>query len=294
VSQKIPIDLIDRNVDQPRKTFDAALLNELADSLLAEGQLQPITVRTKPGGLTYEIVLGERRWRAHRLLVERGHAQFSEIDCIVREMDDLTRDIAAIVENLQRKDVTCLEESDAFMRLLLKGVAPFDIATRCGVPLLRVKWRLSLQNLAPEIKHLLASGNLDQQAANEIARLPAGPEQFRMLKLFQSGKLGNWKAVRAAVDAILERKSQADIFGEDTPRASEEDVKTLTAMEQRIERMAAMASQGWRDGECIVATKVSRDRTRLMADKLAAMRTAIGTMERDLRNVAAQADAVLL
>ena len=115
-----------------------------------------------------------------------------------------------------------------------------------------------------------------------------------MLKLFQTGKLVGWKAVRAAVDAILERKSQADIFGEEAPRASNEDVAALNAMEQKIERMGAMAAAGWKDGECLVAVKVSRDRARLMAEKLAAMRTAVGTMERELRNAAPQADAVLM
>ena len=290
----VPIDLIDRNEDQPRQIFDPSLLEELADSIQSEGLLQPITIRPMPDGRV-EVVAGERRWRAHKILAnDRRIGEFSTISCNIVEMTDLQRDVAAIVENLQRAGITPLEESDAIFKLLCKGMTPTEIGQRLGLSDLKVKWRLSLQNLAPEIRHLFATGNIEQQSANEIARLPDHREQMKMLKLIQSGRLVGWKAVRGAVEAIVMKKTQQDIFGESLPTVTEEDVAVLSDMEKRVERIGALVSSAWKDGACLIAVKVSRDRARLVAEKLAAIQPALRVMERELRNVSAQADAVLV
>ena len=96
------------------------------------------------------------------------------------------------------------------------------------------------------------------------------------------------KSLQAAVEAILDGVTQADFFG-DAAVASAQEVATVNAMEAKIERAAALLSAGWKDGECIVATKVSPDRAALMADRLAAIRLSIRHMEQELRHVTAQA-----
>ena len=101
----IPLDRVFPNPDQPRKKFEPTALAELASSIRNLGLLQPITVRPVEGG-TYEIVAGERRWRAHCLLNERGELPGGVILAHVREMDVQQRDIEAIVENLSRADIT--------------------------------------------------------------------------------------------------------------------------------------------------------------------------------------------
>jgi ParB family transcriptional regulator, chromosome partitioning protein len=290
VSILLPIDAIDPDPNQPRKLFAQDTIADLADSIKAVGLLQPITVR--PSGSRFVLIAGERRWRAHRLLADDGQLNPPVIAAHVRHMTSDDVAIAAIVENLQRVDVTALEESDAFARLVAAGMEPEEIAKRCGIALFRVTWRLSLQNLQPEIRQLLATGNLDQQAANEIARLTERRDQGRMLKLCTSGKLVGWKAVRSAVDAVLEKKTQVDLFGE-APRASDDDLEKVHHIEQRVDRMAAMCRAGWDDGECRIAVRVSRDRARLVADKLAAIRSSLGVMERELRRAHAQAEIVM-
>lgn len=286
--QKIPIERIAPNPDQPRKKFDAAELDQLAASIKAEGLLQPITVRPIGKG-RYEIVAGERRWRAHKLLADRGDPEGKMIACHVRAMNELARDIAAIIENLQRSDITPLEEADAYLRLQKSGLTPEQIAARTGAGLMRVKWRLSLRNLEPNIKRLFESEQIDRQAALEIARLPDHRDQVRILGLVNRGQLVGWKAVRTAVDALVTGETQADIFGPQAPPASQEELRVLSVMEARIEKAAALVSTGWKDGECVIANRVNPDRARLVADKLRAIQTCLRIMERELRNVSAQA-----
>jgi ParB family chromosome partitioning protein len=278
--QKIAINKIRPNPDQPRKKFDAEELQRLAASIKAAGLLQPITVRPIGKGL-FEIVAGERRWRACKLLNART------IDCEIRTMSDLTRDIGAIVENLQRQDITPLEEADAFNHLQAAGLTPQQIAEKTGASILRVQWRLKLLNLEPNIRRLFENEQLDRQQAMEIARLDQHRDQVKVLQLINRGQLVGWKAVRNAVDMILDEKSQSDIFG-DSP-VTPEEVKIVRSMEQRIDEACRLVAAGWKKGECVIANRVNPDRARLIADKLNALQTCARVMERELRNISAQA-----
>ena len=158
--QNIRIDLISPSPLNPRKTFDEVALQELASNIEKQGLLQPITVRVaksedvtnlETGDVTtipcsYEIVCGERRFRAVSLLKEKedkenvakikAHRkkseQFQAISCIVREMTDDEAFEAMITENLQRKDVDPIEEAFAFAQLAEKGRTLEDIALKIG------------------------------------------------------------------------------------------------------------------------------------------------------------------
>jgi hypothetical protein len=150
-----------------------------------------------------------------------------------------------------------------------------------------------LLSLEPSLLKLYETSNLSQEAASEIARLPDHAAQTKIAQLVGRGALTGYKAIRSAVDTLLEGQTQQDIFGDMAPKASSEDVKAVNRMEDRIETMARTAASGWKDGECLVAAKVSRDRAALMAEKLKAMQSALRIMERELRVTAAQAEVVM-
>ena len=104
---------IEPNLSQPRKEFDEEALNELADSIAAHGVLQPLLVRPLKNGM-YQIVAGERRWRAARI------AGLSEVPALIRELSDEETDQVALIENLQREDLNAVETAEGYRRLMDK------------------------------------------------------------------------------------------------------------------------------------------------------------------------------
>jgi ParB family chromosome partitioning protein len=289
----ISLTSITANAAQPRKLFEPKALDELAASLKENGLKQPITVRPLAYGNRFEVVMGERRFRAHQLLTERGVAGFSTIMCNVRVMDEVQRDIDAILENLQRVDIKPIEEARAFQRLLDSGLTMEDLSKKLGKQIHRIEERTRLLKLEPSILRLYETGQFSQEAAYHVSRLPDHASQMRVFKLIQKGSVNGYLAIRACVDAVLGELTQADMFGESTPKASKQDIQTINRMEAKIETMARIAANGWKDGDCVIASKVSPDRSRLMAEKLKAMQRALYAMERELRRVSAQAEAVL-
>jgi ParB family chromosome partitioning protein len=289
---KIDIRHVEPDPLQPRKAFDQTALNELAASIKSRGLIQPITVCPAGKHGRFIILTGERRWRAHKLLAAK-HRKFTKIAANVTTAPKRERRLAQLVENMQRADMTPLEEANAFKALVDDGMTTDQIASELGLAEFRVSWRLQLLNLAPEPRKLFEAGQLDRQQALELSRLDAPRDQTRVLRLINRGDLNGWKAVRNAVDAINTGMTQADIFGPVAPKPKAEDVATLTAMEKKIEQVIAMVGHGWKNGECIVAAKVNLDRAKLMADRLAAIQKALRIMERELRNVTAQGQIVL-
>jgi ParB family chromosome partitioning protein len=291
-SKRIPVNLIDADPDQPRKKFDPVELEGLADSIENHGLIQPITVRSKK--LRYLIIAGERRWRAHGVLIKRGLKRFASIDANVVKMgSERQKQIASILENVQRADMTPMEEASAFQLLVDTGMTPKEIATELGLADFRVTWRLQLLQLDPELRKLFEADQLDRQQALELARLPRPADQRRILAMLNRGQLVGWKAIRTAVDAVLGVSEQADIFGPIAAKPLKADIATLTAMERKIEQVTVMIGEGWKNGECIVAVKIDRDRSTLMADRIVQIQKALRTMERELRNVSAQGQIML-
>ncbi len=197
--QNIRIDLISPSPLNPRKTFDEAALQELASNIEKQGLLQPITVRVaksedvtdlETGDVTtipcsYEIVCGERRFRAISLLKTKedegnqakikAHRKKSEkfqtISCIVREMTDDEAFDAMITENLQRKDVDPIEEAFAFAQLTEKGRTLEDIALRFGKSTRFVFDRIKLNNLIPELKNRVRDGEIPLSGGMILSKL---------------------------------------------------------------------------------------------------------------------------
>ncbi len=159
---------------QPRKHFDEARLNELADSMRIHGVLQPIVVRrTAAGG--FELVAGERRWRAAKL------AGITEIPAVVRSLDERASAEIAIVENLQREDLSPLERARAFSALAEQfSLSHQQVAERVGVERATVTNTLRLLDLEPEIAEMVQTGRLSQGHAKALLSVQASVERVRL------------------------------------------------------------------------------------------------------------------
>ncbi len=161
----------------PRKTFDEEAICELADSIKQHGLLQPITVR--PKDKAYEIVMGERRFRAWQENCRLNPKFPNEIPCIVRVMSDEEALDAMITENLQRKDVDPIEEAFAFGQLHAHGKSIEEIALRFGKSARFITERIKLDNLLPELKTWVTKGWMNIGAAMHICKLtPDEQQQF--------------------------------------------------------------------------------------------------------------------
>ena len=174
--KNIPLESIEPSPLNPRKTFDKEALQELADNILQHGLLQPITVRPidandkDPLG-HFEIVCGERRYRAFKLNLENVPKFTNTIPCIVREMNDEEALDAMITENLQRKDVPPMEEAFAFGQLHKNGKSIEEIALRFGKSKRFVAERIKLDALIPELKEYVNKGWMNLNAAMHICKL---------------------------------------------------------------------------------------------------------------------------
>lgn len=174
--KNINLSLIEPSPLNPRKTIDEEGIRELADNILQHGLLQPITVRTieadskDPVG-HFEIVCGERRFRAFKLNLERVPGYTKKIPCIVREMSDADALDAMITENLQRKDVDPIEEAFAFGQLNKHGKSIDEIAARFGKSKRFITERIKLDNLLPELKKMVTDDKLHIGAAMHICKL---------------------------------------------------------------------------------------------------------------------------
>jgi len=172
----VTIDLLDANRRQPRRHFDDAGLEELSRSIRRTGILQPVLV-TKEGG-RFRIVAGERRVRAARL------AGLSEVPVIVREgVTDRDHLLLALVENVQRRDLTALEEAEAYRHLKDDfGLTQEDIAERVGKDRATVANALRLLKLAAAVRAALEAGSLSAGHARALLALPSEADQEQLAK----------------------------------------------------------------------------------------------------------------
>ena len=168
---RLPLERIQRSRYQPRRNFDADRLRELSESITSQGVIQPIIVR--PIGVDrYEIIAGERRWRATQ------QAGLSEIPVVVREVDEQSAVAIALVENIQRDDLNPLEEAGALARLLEEfGLTHQQVAEAVGKSRTTVTNLLRLRELAEEVKTMLDQGRLEMGHARALLGLK-GPDQI--------------------------------------------------------------------------------------------------------------------
>lgn len=214
----VPIEHVVRNPRNPRKTFDEAELQDLSSSIRQHGIVQPVVVRTV--GSTFEIIAGERRWRAAQL------AGLVEIPVIVRDVDDRTALELAIVENVQRSDLNPLEEALGYEQLIAEhGYTQNDLGEIIGKSRSHVANSLRLLKLPDPVRDMLAAGDL---SAGHARALVSTSDPVSLARTIVHKGL----SVRDA-----ERMAQADIKAQNEPRPAtkpaEKDSDTL-ALERTL------------------------------------------------------------
>lgn len=159
---ELPINEIIPNRDQPRKTFDEAALEELAESIKQHGVLQPLLVRPIPSG-GYQLVAGERRWRACRM------AGLNKVPVVIKELTDTETMEIAIIENLQREDLNPIEEAEGLQALIDKcGYTQEEVAASVGKSRPAIANSLRLLRLPQEVRDMTKNGEISAGHARAL------------------------------------------------------------------------------------------------------------------------------
>ena len=202
----IPVADITPNPHQPRVHFDEESLSELTASVQQIGVLQPVLVRPASSGTGYELIAGERRWRA------AGRAGLATIPALVRRTDDLAVVEQALVENLHRQDLTPLEEAAAFQQLIDDFELTHEqVAERVGKSRSAITNTLRLLGLPPSIQHLLADGKL---TAGHARALLATPDRALQEQLARQAVDEGW-TVRMTEEAVKRGGAAPSVSDED-------------------------------------------------------------------------------
>ena len=211
----IDINDIKPNSNQPRKTFDEDKLNELAASIEEHGLIQPLVLRKAEKG--YEIVAGERRWRAARKIGIR------EIPCIVRELTDEENMLLAIIENMQREDLNPIEEAEGIRQMIeTYGLTQEEVSKSVGKSRPYIANSLRLLRLPETVRKYVEDGSLSTGHAKAIAAVSDEKKQIELAEV----------AIRDGLSVRqLEKLAQQDKSGVKTRSR----VKQKTADEKRVE-----------------------------------------------------------
>ncbi|NIM51850.1 MAG: ParB/RepB/Spo0J family partition protein, partial [Gemmatimonadales bacterium] len=173
---QIPVEALRPNPYQPRQAFDEAALAELADSMQRSGLLQPVVARRAPNGW-YELVAGERRWRAAQRL------GWAEVGAVVRDVDDQTLLTLALVENLQRDALSPIDEARGYQRLIDEfGVSQTTVGELVGRDRSTVANALRLLTLPPVVQEMLHAGGLSVGHARALLALEDGKRIERLAR----------------------------------------------------------------------------------------------------------------
>ncbi len=205
----IPIERISSNPNQPRQTFDADALQDLAASIREHGILQPVLVRPRADG-HFQLIAGERRWRAARI------AGLREIPAIVESFDDEAALEIAIIENLQREDISPLEEAEMFERMTTQhGYSLRKLAQKLGKDKGYIENRLRLADAPPEVRELVATRSDTLSAAYELMKVSDPRTRRRLAGQVATGELSLAKLRqriqgRAPVPAALDMPETLD------------------------------------------------------------------------------------
>ncbi len=216
----IKIENIRPNPYQPRKKFDKAALDELCESIKQYGVLQPVSVRKVSIG-SFELVAGERRLRAATM------AGLSEVPAIVVDVDDNDAAIIALIENLQREDLTYLEEAEGYNNLIIEhNLTQEELALKIGKSQSTIANKIRLLKLSPLIKKILTDNSLTERHARALLKLHDEQLQLKVLKIVCE-KGYNVKKTEELVDKAIEKYTHVR-------QAREEKKKEITRVVKDI------------------------------------------------------------
>jgi ParB family chromosome partitioning protein len=217
----LPLDLLQRGKYQPRADLRPESLGELADSIKAQGLVQPILVRPLPGHLPgesqrYEIIAGERRWRAAQM------AGIAEIPAVIRDVPDDAAVAMSLIENIQREDLNPLEEARALGRLIEEfGLTHQAAAEAIGRSRAAVSNLLRLMDLTDEVKHLLEQRRIEMGHARALLGLTSRRQQIEVAGLVAKKSL----SVRDTEALVRRLLAPPPAAGE--PKPEDPDIRRL-------------------------------------------------------------------
>lgn len=280
VMQLLPLNLIYANDEQARKHFDETELRQLAASIKVQGLISPIVVRPDGTG-KYMIVAGERRYRACKLL------ELETVQVIIKQLSDASLTAQMIIENLQRVDISPLEEARAYRKAMDDfDLSPEQLAETVGIlQPFRVHDRLTLLNLKPEYQICLEQGILTPTQAFYLSKV--APEyQDPFWRMIRSGKVDS-SELAAVAQTFADAGNQPELFPD--VKLSEEEVRALKSLEQHIDTMALTLNRFFnKDGEMDIVKKIDRIRASTIADKLGAMGKVLAMAQKKLLEPVAQ------
>ena len=211
----IDINDIKPNATQPRQNFDEDKLEELAESIEQHGMIQPIVLRS--AGKGYEIVAGERRWRAARMI------GLKELPCIIRELTDEENMLLAIIENMQREDLNPIEEAEGLKQMIdTYGLTQEQVSRGVGKSRPYITNSLRLLKLPPKLRYMTADGSLAMGHARALAAVKDEKLQIALAERVVSEGL----SVRQ-IEKLAQESSK--------PAAKKKPRKTKSADEKRVE-----------------------------------------------------------
>ena len=213
----IPIEDIIPNRFQPRLAFDEKELNELANSIIKYGVIQPIVLRNI--GDKYEIIAGERRYKASCL------AGLKKVPAIINNTDDNTSAEIALLENLQRKNLSVIEEAQSYKKLIDRGFTQEEIASKLGVSQSSIANKMRLLNLPKDVQNALLYNRISERHARSLLSLPDADMQRNLLNRIITEKL-TVKQTEEEISAILNRNKEQEPLPEDIQRFLKIEPKT--------------------------------------------------------------------
>lgn len=213
----IPIEDIIPNRFQPRLAFDEKELNELANSIIKYGVIQPIVLRNI--GDKYEIIAGERRYKASCL------AGLKKVPAIINNTDDNTSAEIALLENLQRKNLSVIEEAQSYKKLMDRGFTQEEIASKLGVSQSSIANKMRLLNLPKDVQNALLYNRISERHARSLLSLPDADMQRNLLNRIITEKL-TVKQTEEEISAILNRNKEQEPLPEDIQRFLKIEPKT--------------------------------------------------------------------
>lgn len=239
--KEIAIDLMDRGEMQPRVDMREDALQDLADSIKSQGLAQPILVRPKPGG-RFEIVAGERRWRAAQL------AGLQQIPAVIRDLDDTKATALALIENMQREDLNPMEESRGLFKLKQQTECTHqELATMVGKSRTTITNLMRLMELEVDVQKLLESRAIEMGHARALLGL--------------SGKAQKRAAKEVVAKGLSVRATERLVKAQSAPKPAKKKAKTVDAdvrrlentLSQRLGAKVAIQQSGGGKGKLVIA-----------------------------------------
>ncbi|MGI6486406.1 MAG: nucleoid occlusion protein [Tepidanaerobacteraceae bacterium] len=224
----IPLSEIIPNANQPRKDFDEETLNELKESIINHGVLQPIVVRKSRSG--YELIAGERRWRACQL------AGFKEIPAIVKEAGDSETALIALIENLQRENLTFLEEAEGYRQLMqVYGMTQEQLALKMGKSQSTIANKMRVLKLSTDILRIISREKLTERHARALLKLPDEEMQKNTLKQVIKKSL-SVRQTEELVENMLRKIRKEDKNGQKRFKIAIKDVRIFVNSVKKLVR----------------------------------------------------------